>query len=80
MTGVQTCALPICFPVTIVEVVFEGDVGYFVDAVDLAEEIQNCIDSFHYSTLLRIKKVSQGDMMIPHCKGEFDEKVKSILS
>ena len=41
MTGVQTCALPICFPVTIRpttdEILYESQ-GVFVNRIDMYEE------------------------------------------
>ena len=46
MTGVQTCALPICFPVTIPE---DGDVGKIKEICDLADKYgaMTYIDEVH---------------------------------
>ena len=51
MTGVQTCALPICFPVTIIQV--RKEVGTGENALIIANPVKNQMDPVRHDAILK---------------------------
>ena len=89
MTGVQTCALPICFPVTILPNGYRLQIGsllrFFFDNVDDPEQIRQIAQST-YVTLLaaeqdELEAVADmiEDMVVQSEMLKFDESLDSLL-